>query len=317
MEMPCDFFIIGAAKAGTTSLYHFLAEHPDIFMPARKEPEVFARDDLYDPGLEEYRTLFSPAVHRIKGEASTIYSLSPFFPRTAERIARHAPDAKLIYIMRDPIERAFSYYIQITKNYQNATQDFSVNRTFEDFALPERHARAAPRDLAFAEFDSHLPDDPELCLAGGDYVLQIEAYMKFFSKSQFLFLTFEDFIAEPRSVLREVTDFLGVRPLSDEEFGRSSDAKNVSLSHFQEVSRIKSVARLKTSLGVFWALRRAVPVGARRKIMRDLIPTGRASNSAPPPMEAATRAKLTKRYLPMMADLERVTNREFPQWFPA
>ena len=72
MSLP-DFFIIGAAKAGTTSLFALLERHPDIFMSTPKEPEFFARDDLYSKGLESYADLFEQALPgQILGEASTI-----------------------------------------------------------------------------------------------------------------------------------------------------------------------------------------------------------------------------------------------------
>ena len=77
MRLP-DFVLIGAAKAGTTSLYALLDRHPDIFMPKVKEPEFFARDDRYAEGIESYAAAFAAAAPgQIAGEASTIHSLSP------------------------------------------------------------------------------------------------------------------------------------------------------------------------------------------------------------------------------------------------
>ena len=89
MTLP-DFIIIGAAKAGTTSLYAMLDRHPDIFMPRQKEPEFFARDDLYAQGLDSYAENFAGAEPgQVVGEASTLYSLSPLFGQTAARIKDH------------------------------------------------------------------------------------------------------------------------------------------------------------------------------------------------------------------------------------
>ena len=113
MKLP-DFIIIGAAKAGTTSLYALLDRHPDIFMPAHKEPEFFARDDHYAKGIDSYATLFEGATpHQQVGEASTLYSLAPFFGHTAGRIKAHLPQVKLIYVMREPVARAYSFYVQL------------------------------------------------------------------------------------------------------------------------------------------------------------------------------------------------------------
>ena len=93
MTLP-DFIIIGAAKAGTTSLYAMLDRHPDIFMPRQKEPEFFARDDLYAQGLDSYAENFAGAKPgQVVGEASTLYSLSPLFGQTAARIKEHLPES--------------------------------------------------------------------------------------------------------------------------------------------------------------------------------------------------------------------------------
>ena len=83
MALP-DFFVIGAAKAGTTSLYALLDQHPDIFMPEVKEPEFFARDDLYDTGagLKAYESTYDAAGHgQLIGEASTLIPSRRCFPR--------------------------------------------------------------------------------------------------------------------------------------------------------------------------------------------------------------------------------------------
>ena len=224
MRLP-SFFVIGAAKAGTTSLHALLDRHPGLFMPKIKEPEFFARDDLYDQGLPSYAEKFAAACSdQTIGEASTIYTLAPLFPKTAMRIKTHVPDAKLIYVMRQPVDRAYSFYIQIVKNYQNATRDYAVHRSFEDFILPERHAQAAPRDQAISTQNEHLPDVPELCLAGSDYVTQVQAYLDYFPRESMLFLKFEDFVADRPDIVRKVTDFLDVDPLSDAIFEEAAIA---------------------------------------------------------------------------------------------
>ena len=109
-------------------------------------------------------------------------------------IARHVPQARFIYVLRQPVERAYSFYVQLVKNYQNATGDHVVHRRFEDFILPECHARAAPRAKALAPFNAHFPDTPELCLAGSDYLMQIRAYLAHVPRERMLFLKLSMFI---------------------------------------------------------------------------------------------------------------------------
>ena len=136
MNMP-TFLIIGAMKAGTTSLYHYVGQHPQIYMSPVKEPQFFTFEnealDFHGPGdwhithqivkdLENYRKLFQGVTEeRAIGEASTVYLYSS---RTAERIHSYIPDAKLIAILRDPVERAYSNYVQAIHSDREPLDDF-------------------------------------------------------------------------------------------------------------------------------------------------------------------------------------------------
>lgn len=308
--------IIGAAKAGTTSLHAILERHPRIFMPSNKEPEFFARDEKYQQGVNSYCEIFKNArPDQLVGEASTIYSLSPFFPETARRIASHVPGAKLIYIMREPVSRAYSYYVQIVKNYQNVTKDFAVHRTFEDFVIPDCHARAAPRHLVFSESNSHLPDVPDLCLAGSDYVMQIEAYLKHFDRSQILFLLFEEFANNPSAVIRKITDFLGVEALSEDILRDETLVRNVSRKHFEDLVVAQNVSRTRSRLGALWFARRILPKGIRASLKKNLFAgTETEEGSAPRPMEPETRQRLNDFYRPCLHRLEELTGLDFSCW---
>ena len=124
MTMP-NFLIVGAAKAGTSSLYYYLDQHPQVFMSSIKEPRFFApelyTDYIKDPyrsgakehrstpmSLEEYQSLFDAVTDEVAiGEASTEYL---YVPKTPERIKQLIPDVRLIMVLRDPAERAFSAF---------------------------------------------------------------------------------------------------------------------------------------------------------------------------------------------------------------
>ncbi|HEX9660552.1 MAG TPA: sulfotransferase [Rhodothermales bacterium] len=129
MRLP-DFLVVGAAKSGTTSLYHLLRQHPDVFMSAVKEPGFFAlknRDLQFNgPGdmnaigrcsvnsLETYTALFDEAGSGVAaGEASNIYLYSPEAPPA---IKAAIPNVKLIAMLRDPVERAFSAYLMMLRD---------------------------------------------------------------------------------------------------------------------------------------------------------------------------------------------------------
>src|SRR4051812_36085465 len=96
-----NLIIIGAARAGTTSLYHYLRSHPEIWMSPEKELYFFVEDHNWKRGIEWYERHF-PAGTPVRGEASTFYTHFPIRPGVPERIAALLPSAKLIYLVRDP-----------------------------------------------------------------------------------------------------------------------------------------------------------------------------------------------------------------------
>ena len=118
-----NLFIVGAMKSGTSSLHNYLATHPEIYMSEFKEPQYFAdlgkdisRNQF--PTEEAYLSLFKNAGNaKIIGESSTNYSKIPEFTGVPQRIKAFSPEAKIIYIMRDPIERALSHYWERVKRY--------------------------------------------------------------------------------------------------------------------------------------------------------------------------------------------------------
>jgi len=110
------FVIIGAAKCGTTSLAQQLSQHPEVFMAADKEPNFFIEQLTWSKGLDWYRSLFADAGQaKAVGEASTMYSDFPESAGAAARMAGVIPDAKLVYVVREPIARMkslYSWYVQ-------------------------------------------------------------------------------------------------------------------------------------------------------------------------------------------------------------
>jgi sulfotransferase family protein len=118
-----NFFIIGAAKAGTTSLYHYLEDHQEVFMCSVKEPNYFSYDDIIRQNLyysekgfgnkEEYEALFKDVTsEKAIGEASVSYL---FYEKTPTKIKAVVPDAKIIIILRNPVDRGFSHFLMDKK----------------------------------------------------------------------------------------------------------------------------------------------------------------------------------------------------------
>ena len=167
-DLP-TFILMGAMKCGTSSLYHYINAHPDVFMTSPKEPHYFVaeytegvtwRRGTWQNGEAWYRSLFAEGTSSpARGEASTTYTKWPEYPGVAERIAARLPDVKLLYLVRDPIERMRSHY----------QHEFI------------RHAERRPIDQAFAE-------DPQY-LNASRYSTQIAQYLEYFDPSRLMVLT--------------------------------------------------------------------------------------------------------------------------------
>jgi hypothetical protein len=179
-----NFLVIGAMKAGTTSLYHYLRAHPQVFMSAIKELEFFVAEANWARGIDWYRKQFARAAPDAVaiGEASTGYTKYPSVSGVPERIADHLPGVRLLYVVRDPIERIRSHY---------------------------QHRVAVGTERA--PFARALLENP-IYLDCSRYATQVEQYLEFFSRSQLLILTSEELRHSRLSTIQRVYAFLGVDP---------------------------------------------------------------------------------------------------------
>jgi hypothetical protein len=204
MTMP-NFLIIGAMKAGTTALYSYLKQHPEIYMSPVKEPNFFAfeseRLNFSAPqdkkginrtsitSIDSYRALFLGVTsEKAIGEASHWYLYSPKAPG---RIQHHVPKMKLIVVLRDPVERAYSQFLHFIRDGQEPLTDFAR-------ALQEEETRIR-NNWAFGRYASR-----------GFYHAQLKRYLDAFDRSQIKIYLYEDFGADAAGVLRDTFRFLGV-----------------------------------------------------------------------------------------------------------
>jgi hypothetical protein len=196
LRLP-DFLIGGAPRAGTTWLYALLDRHPAVYMakPVKPEPKFFLVDDLYRKGIAFYaRTWFNQVGEaEVAGEKSTDYLESA---SAAERIAHDLPHVKLVFILREPVERAYSNYLW-TKMNGLEKEDFTTALRLED-----QRERELPERLKFAR--------PYSYFSRGLYAELLRAYLAHFPKEHIRVLRFEDIIARPRAVAANLHEFLGV-----------------------------------------------------------------------------------------------------------
>ena len=181
-----NLFIIGAMKSGTTSLHEYLDTHPQIAMSFMKEPGYFVEELNLRQGEEWYLSLFDrDDRYRYVGESSTHYTKLPVYQGVPERIHQFNPDARLIYIMRNPFERMVSHYWH---------------------AVRDAYHGGEPRPLLKA-----VQEKPEY-LAFSDYARQLEPYFELFGGDSVLTLTFESMVADPQREVDRVYRWLGLAP---------------------------------------------------------------------------------------------------------
>jgi hypothetical protein len=234
-----NFLIIGAAKAGTTTLWKRLREHPQVCMSQLKEPLFFSHDESFAKGWDWYASLFQPnAATRAIGEATPHYSVVKLFPKALERIARHLPDARILYAIRDPATALPSFWKQLHA-WGAAWPDRS--------RLPDR-------------FDHAVENYPPM-LELVRYWQNLQAFRAHFADSRIKVLFFEDLIRNPRAALDECSSFLEIDP---HEWSQATRVENPSTGKF---SRPRWDVRLRGT--PLWGLMRFfIPQALRRPIMQ-------------------------------------------------
>lgn len=203
-----NFIILGAAKAGTTALYHYLKQHPQIYVTPLKETNYFAlageKLDFRGPGDADYvnslsitdeaayRAQFDGVTDEIAvGEASPLYL---YHPHAAARIREAVPDARLVAILRNPIDRAYSAFLHLVRDGREPERDFARVLQLE----PERIA-------ANWEHIWHLA-------AMGRYEEQLRRYYDLFPREQIKVYLYRDLRTDQTGVLRDLFAFLGADP---------------------------------------------------------------------------------------------------------
>jgi hypothetical protein len=245
-----DFIIIGAMKCGTSTLQAQLAAQPGIFMTTPKEPNYFSDDPVHAKGAIWYRSLFEGAAPGdLTGEASTHYTKLPTYPETLARMTAVLPAARLIYILRDPVERAVSHYLH----------ERSLNN------IPDGFERA-------------LDTNPEI-IDYGRYAMQVAPFLEAYGHEALHLTSLERMTADPQGELARAAAFIGYpgKAVWQEEKSRQNvSAERVRPLPFQ---------RLLVDNPLATALRRSlVP-----KSVRDRIRKSRTIQSRPEMTPATRR----------------------------
>lgn len=205
--MVPSFFVIGAYRSGTTALYRLMRQHPQVFLPLEKEPMFFAIDGNPDASdvlrsrsvkdRAEYEALYAPAEPgQVCGDISPEYLVNPFVPG---RLASEVPDARLVVVLRNPVDRAWSDYLLHRRDGNETAESFAE-------ALDLQAARITGGDHRAGHY-----------IDTGMYAGQIERWLAHFDRSQLQVHLFEDVMGDTDATLAKVFSHVGVDPDQDIE----------------------------------------------------------------------------------------------------
>lgn len=296
-----NFFVLGAAKCGTTSLYHYLNQHPDVFFSTPKEPVFF--EAQYERGLDFYRSHYY-AGHRGEraiGEARTYHLYLPFVP---QRLHESFPEAKLIALLRDPVDRAYSHWWHRftrrleTRSFEDAIAHNEALLADGPRFVGEEGARAWAREVNLETTAARHPTYLDL----GYYALQLERYRALFPHEQLRVLFFEDLSADPEACVRGLWQWLGVDPapgLTDES------AQNVA-NDVLESPLWRPLARASRALSLQTLLPRGLKTRLRERFQ--------GTPAVRPALAPETRERLRAHFEPHNRALAALLERDLSAW---
>ena len=291
--MP-NFLILGAAKAGTTALHQYFQQHPDIYMTPSKETNFFAYEgkdvDFKGPGddgintfsitsLEKYQAEFSGVTHETAiGEACPLYL---YEPNAVDRIAEYIPNAKLIVILRDPVERAYANFLHLVRDGRETVDSF-------DAALQNEESRLQKSWEWFWSYSQI-----------GFYGQQLQRYYDRFGAEQIQVYLFDDFKKDPLGTMQQMFRFIGVddtfSPDMSERPNKSGKPKNAFLHQL-----LTKPNPLKA------ALKPLFPKALRQKIQHQNLTT--------PQLETHTCDRLRELYREDLLQCQSLIGRDLSAW---
>ena len=222
-----ECFVIGVARSGTTSLYHYLGQHPCIVSSAYDELGYF--DDNYHLGINWYKSLFPTKFAKNKiikkhGKFLT-FDVTPFYiynPLVAKRIFECFPNAKIIANLRNPIDRAYSNYIQMVQDNNDTETTFEEIVSQEIETIEKGKINLNNQKQLVNEFY-------ELLLARGFYAAQLEHWFKIFPKDQILVISSEELAINTNNTLKEIFEFLNIPDSSINDLTKQNVRKAVPM----------------------------------------------------------------------------------------
>ena len=289
-----SFFLVGAPKCGTTSLCHYLRQHPDIFIPDQKELHFFASDlDIarYYSTTSEYMYQFASTSKSIAGEGTTWYLYSK---KAAKEIQSFNATAKIIISIRRPTDLVYSLFRH--RRYCGVEKSKSLAYVLE-------------REKSYiADIRKAMSVDERYIYSGAAmYYEQVRRYLETFGSENVYMVIFDDIKQNPEDTYRGMLRFLGV-----------SDGFRPSFRNVNKTGRVRS-ERLRQRLdhppGVVKSMAYALPQRVRRKAYWALRRLN-ISYGPPPPLDPELRRRLDDEFRPDVESLSALIGRDLTHWFP-
>ena len=284
--MKVDFFIVGAPKAGTTSLYKYLNQHQDVVMSSVKEPNYFSKEELESQDLyyasknitdeKDYHSLFQANGEKKKlGEASVSYL---FYPKVSKRIFTYNKDAKIIIILRNPVDRAYSHY----------KMDFRlgfVKRDFEDLVLNNNKEGS----LFYQQY-----------IDLGLYHQQVKSYIDEFGSTNVCVMFYEDLKKDRATFVNNIFSFLNLKSDSNINFNLKYNKSKLPSNNFMRYLYSISLVRKTASFLFNERLINFINKNFFRESNQEI--------------ESKVRHKLNQVFLNDIFMLEKLLNKDLSSW---
>lgn len=290
--------ILGTIKGGTTSLYAYLNQHPEVLFSTPKEPVFFEYE--YARGLEFYQKTYFQARRgeRAVGEARVAHLFLPFIP---DRILATLPEARFIVILRDPVERAFSHWwMRRCQGAESLSFNDAIAENLQRLAAGQRFEGEQGAEQWLAGFDPvAVLSRARIYVDAGYYAEQLQNYYARFPRERIKVVFFEDLQRDPDTLVRELWSFLGVDP---------GVPLTRMLPHNSAIpSWLSGLFRLTYRLGVH----ECIPPGTGLRLRHWVSRIG-----SPPRIEPGIERWLREHYAPHNRALEKLLARDLSHWAP-
>lgn len=284
-----NFFILGAAKCGTTTLYHLLKQHPDIFLTEDKEPHFFSSESNYKKGITYYlKTYFNNVQGSLCiGEATPQYFHSGGIvaPRIKKDIGENV---KFIIILRDPVERAWSHYLHMVRD------------NLEDVSFEQALENEAGQPVETNQLWKNYFSD-------GLYADQILKWLEYYPLDNFLFLFTDDLQKNQKNVVEKIITFLGLGQGNQLKLGIKANSGGTSRHEWLSV--FLNNPNIITNM-----FKHALPHSLRQRIRLFLNFWNLKPFKNKPTMNTEVKNMLRSRYLPANKKLENIIGKDLSDW---